>query len=141
MRLPDSTIDAYAVSCSLDGTLRAYDMLTATLLRTFKDRSAPRMPARLLAQGLIPGANGDGSADDDVARWSVSHIRAEREGVVAAVGGRIVSWRVGDGVGAGGKKKRASGTGGLGATMGGRMSARTERFRCESGCGSRACRN
>lgn len=98
----------------LDGTLRVYCPLTSTLLRTFKDRTAPRMPSRMLAQGLFDPA--------DEERWLVSHIRASRGEVVAAVGGRILAWKIGSEV------KKAKGKG-VGA---GRLSARSERFRCES---------
>lgn len=114
---------------SLDGTLRIYDLLTTSLLRTFKDRSAPRLPARMLATGQL------GSLGDEQ-RWSVSHVRATRDAVVAAVGGKIVSWRVDDRLGAiqGGKRRGGAhgilGPGG-GSSLQGRMSARTERFRCE----------
>ncbi|SGY29304.1 BQ5605_C002g01039 [Microbotryum silenes-dioicae] len=98
---------------SLDGTVRCYDALTRSLLRTFKDRTAPRMPARMLAAGQIDA--------NDEERWSVSHIRASREAVVAAIGSRVLAWRITADLG----KKKLKGVVGVG----GKMSARTERFR------------
>lgn len=71
------------------------------------------MPSRMLAQGLF-------NANDEE-RWLVSHIRASRGEVVAAVGGRILAWKVGSEV----KKSKGKGAGA------GRLSARSERFRCE----------
>lgn len=97
----------------LDGTLRVYCPLTSTLLRTFKDRSAPRLPSRMLAQGLF-------NAEEEE-RWAVSHVRAGRGEMVAAVGGRVVVWKVG------GEVKKGKGKVGAG-----RLSARSERVRCES---------
>ncbi|SCV73115.1 BQ2448_7040 [Microbotryum intermedium] len=98
---------------SLDGTVRCYDSLTSSLLRTLKDRTAPRMPARMLAAGQIDA--------NDEERWSVSHIRASREAVVAAVDNRVLAWRIAADLG----KKKLKGVAGAG----GKMSARTERFR------------
>ncbi|KAK4704476.1 hypothetical protein P7C70_g1732, partial [Phenoliferia sp. Uapishka_3] len=100
---------AIFVGC-LDGSLRTYDTLTSTLLRTFKDRAASRLPARMLAQGLI----------DDEDRWKVSVILASREGVIAAIGGRVLAWRI-----EGEVKKRKS------KAVSGKMSARGERVRAE----------
>lgn len=94
----------------LDGALRCYDTLTSTLLRTFKDRAASRLPARMLNAGLI----------DDESSWRVSMIHANRDSVVAAVGGKILSWRIVEE-----PKKRKNKTNG-------KMSARTERGRCLS---------
>ncbi|GAA5840495.1 hypothetical protein JCM11251_007602 [Rhodosporidiobolus azoricus] len=98
----------------VDGTLRFYSLLGPTLpsppIRTFRDRSAPRHPSRLLAQGLIP--------EDEEERWLVSHIRANREAIVAAVGGRVLAWRVSEEV----KKPK----GGVGK---GKLTARQERFK------------
>lgn len=102
-------------SSSLDGTVRAFDPLTSRTLRTFKDRSAPRLPARMLAAGLLDA--------NDEERWMVSHIRATTDAVVAAIGGRIVAWRLGTEP----SKKKGKGV----AVGQGRMSARAERFRCE----------
>ena len=96
---------------SLDGSLRTYDTLTSTLLRTFKDRAASRLPARMLAQGLI----------DDENRWKVSAILASRDSVVAAIGGRVLAWRIEE---AEVKKRKGKGASG-------KMSARGERVRCE----------
>jgi hypothetical protein len=98
----------------LDGTLRCYDILTSTLLRTFKDRTATRLPARMLAAGLLDQA--------DEERWKVSLIEAGKDSVVAAIGGRILAWQVDGDV----LKKRAAKAGS------GKMSARTERVRGES---------
>ncbi|KAK4046844.1 hypothetical protein OIO90_006420 [Microbotryomycetes sp. JL221] len=97
----------------LDGTVRCYDILTSTLLRTFKDRSAPRLPSRMLAQGLMDA--------DEEERWRVSHIRASRDAMVAAVGGRIIAWKIGTDVR---KKFKSPG-------VGGKMSARTEKLRSD----------
>ncbi|KAM0753341.1 hypothetical protein T439DRAFT_354766 [Meredithblackwellia eburnea MCA 4105] len=94
----------------LDGTLKVYDTLTGIVLRTFKDRAASRLPARMLAQGLI----------DDEDRWKVSAILANRESVIAAIGGRVLAWRIEVEV----KKRKGKGAGG-------RMSARGERVRSE----------
>ncbi|GAA5881620.1 hypothetical protein JCM16303_005512 [Sporobolomyces ruberrimus] len=99
----------------LDGTLRFYSTLgdastPQPAVRTFRDRSAPRHPSRMLAQGLI--------ADDDEERWLVSHIRANRDCVVAAIGGRILAWRTEPIL----KKK-----GGFGKP--GKVTARQERFK------------
>ncbi|TAM65331.1 MAG: hypothetical protein EPN48_18545 [Microbacteriaceae bacterium] len=103
---------------SLDGTLRFYSTLgTAHLLqppiRSFRDRTAPRHPSRMLAQGLI--------ADDEENRWLVSHVRASREAVVAAIGGRILAWRTSSDV----KKKGIK-------AAGGKLTARQERFKGKS---------
>ncbi|GAA5930988.1 uncharacterized protein JCM15063_002514 [Sporobolomyces koalae] len=101
----------------LDGTLRFYSTLgpattTQIPVRTFRDRSAPRHPSRLLAQGLV--------AEDDEERWLVSHIRANRDSVVAAIGGRILAWRTEPIF----KKKS-----GLGFGKTGKLTARQERFK------------
>ncbi|GAA5915239.1 hypothetical protein JCM6882_003379 [Rhodosporidiobolus microsporus] len=100
----------------LDGTLRFYSTLgpSTTLsapIRSFRDRTAPRHPSRLLAQGLVP--------TDEEERWLVSHVRANREAVVAAIGGRVLAWRVSDEV------KKKVGAGG----KGGKLTARQERFK------------
>ncbi|GJN93719.1 hypothetical protein Rhopal_006776-T1 [Rhodotorula paludigena] len=100
---------------SLDGTLRFYSTLGNTHLvqspiRSFRDRSAPRHPARALAQGLVP--------QDEEDRWLVSHIRANRDAVVAAIGGRVLAWRIGSEI----KKKSAK-------PNGGKITARQERFK------------
>ncbi|KAL8277170.1 hypothetical protein RQP46_010418 [Phenoliferia psychrophenolica] len=97
---------AIFVGC-LDGSLRVYDTLTSTLLRTFKDRAASRLPARMLAQGLI----------DDEDRWRVSAILASRDSVIAAIGGRVLAWRIEEVE----IKKRLKGKG-----ASGKMSARAE---------------
>lgn len=99
----------------LDGTIRCYDPLTSTLLRVFKDRSASRLPSRLLAAGLL-----DATEEE---RWQVSKIRADLNGVVASVGGRILSWRIAEDVF---KKRGGSGKG----SSSGKMSARGERVQC-----------
>ncbi|KAM0786263.1 hypothetical protein ACM66B_007062 [Microbotryomycetes sp. NB124-2] len=96
----------------LDGTVRCFDILTSTLLRTFKDRTAPRLPSRMLAQGLIDGQDED--------RWKVSHIQASRDAMVAAVGGRIISWKIGTDP----KRKKHP-------AVGSRLSARSERYRSD----------
>jgi len=67
----------------------------------------------MLAQGLIP--------EDDEERWLVSQIRANRECVVAAIGGKILAWRTE----AIFKKK-----GGFGGKTG-KVTARQERFKGE----------
>ncbi|GAA6024035.1 hypothetical protein JCM10207_004496 [Rhodosporidiobolus poonsookiae] len=99
----------------LDGTLRFYSTLGPSHLlsppiRSFRDRTAPRHPSRLLAQGLVP--------DDEEERWLVSQVRASRDAVVAAIGGRVLAWRLSEEV----KRKgpRASG---------GKLTARQERFK------------
>ncbi|GAA5903061.1 uncharacterized protein JCM6883_002679 [Sporobolomyces salmoneus] len=100
----------------LDGTLRFYSTLgppqaSQSPVRTFRERSAPRHPSRMLAQGLIP--------EDDEERWLVSHIRANRDCVVAAIGGRILAWRTEAVL----KKKGAPGW------KTGKVTARQERFK------------
>ncbi|GAA6040453.1 hypothetical protein JCM8097_004557 [Rhodosporidiobolus ruineniae] len=100
----------------LDGTLRFYSslgpaQLLSPPLRTFRDRSAPRHPARHLAAGLI--------APDEEERWLVSHVRASRDAVVAAIGGRVLAWRL-----SGGEVKKKVGVKGKGG-----FSARQERFK------------
>uniref|UniRef100_A0A0K3CT00 BY PROTMAP: gi/472582866/gb/EMS20537.1/ F-box and WD repeat domain containing protein [Rhodosporidium toruloides NP11] gi/647402127/emb/CDR48435.1/ RHTO0S17e03532g1_1 [Rhodosporidium toruloides] n=1 Tax=Rhodotorula toruloides TaxID=5286 RepID=A0A0K3CT00_RHOTO len=107
--------DAGVFVGGLDGTLRFYSTIgTAHLLqppiRSFRDRTAPRHPSRMLAQGLI--------ADDEENRWLVSHVRASREAVVAAIGGRILAWRTSSDV----KKKGVK-------AAGGKLTARQERFK------------
>ena len=99
----------------LDGTLRFYSSLGPSTalsppIRSFRDRSAPRHPSRLLAQGLV--------AEDEEERWLVSHVRANRDAVVAAIGGRVLAWRVSSEV-----KKKA------GKLTGGKLTARQERFK------------
>ncbi|GEM12605.1 F-box and WD repeat domain containing protein [Rhodotorula toruloides] len=99
----------------LDGTLRFYSTLGTTHLlqlpiRSFRDRTAPRHPSRMLARGLI--------ADDEENRWLVSHLRASRDAVVAAIGGRILAWRTRSDV----KKKGDK-------AVGGKLTARQERFK------------
>ena len=98
----------------LDGTLRCYDPLTSSLLRTFKDRTASRLPARLLQAGLI-----DATEED---RWKVSCIVSDRESIVAAVGGSIVAWRVSEEL----KKKKKTGKGS------GKGGFKSERVHCSS---------
>ncbi|GAA5900755.1 hypothetical protein JCM8208_004603 [Rhodotorula glutinis] len=99
----------------LDGTLRFYSSLGPSTalsppIRSFRDRSAPRHPSRLLAQGLV--------AEDEEERWLVSHVRANRDAVVAAIGGRVLAWRVSSEV-----KKKA------GKPTGSKLTARQERFK------------
>ncbi|KPV72094.1 uncharacterized protein RHOBADRAFT_56218, partial [Rhodotorula graminis WP1] len=99
----------------LDGTLRFYSSLGSSTalsppIRSFRDRSAPRHPSRLLAHGLV--------AEDEEERWLVSHVRANRDAVVAAIGGRVLAWRVSSEV-----KKKA------GKPTGGKLTARQERFK------------
>ncbi|GAA6055815.1 hypothetical protein JCM3770_004773 [Rhodotorula araucariae] len=99
----------------LDGALRFYSTLGAPHLveppiRAFRDRSAPRHPSRLLAQGLV--------APVDEERWLVSHVRANRDAVVAAIGGRVLAWRLSSEI----KKKPAK-------AAGGKLTARQERFK------------
>ncbi|GAA5907456.1 hypothetical protein JCM5296_006913 [Sporobolomyces johnsonii] len=100
----------------LDGTLRFYSTLGLSHtpqppIRSFRDRSAPRHPSRMLAQGLV--------AEDDEERWLVSHIRANREAVVAAIGGRVLAWRTSSDV------RRKAGA----KASGGKLTARQERFK------------
>ncbi|BGP35038.1 hypothetical protein JCM10296v2_006868 [Rhodotorula toruloides] len=107
--------DAGVFVGGLDGTLRFYSTLgTAHLIqppiRSLRDRTAPRHPSRMLAQGLI--------ADEEENRWLVSHVRASREAVVAAIGGRILAWRTSSDV----KKKGIK-------AAGGKLTARQERFK------------
>ncbi|GAA5987520.1 hypothetical protein JCM5350_003113 [Sporobolomyces pararoseus] len=110
------TTEAGVFVGGLDGTLRFYSTLGSPStsqppVRTFRERSAPRHPSRLLAQGLIP--------EDDEERWLVSHIRANRDCVVAAIGGRVLAWRTEMVL----KKK-----GGFGGKTG-KVTARQERFK------------
>jgi len=73
---------------SLEGVLKVYDPLASppTLLRTFNDRSATRHLRPHLAAGAL-----------DPALWRVSQIVLERDMLVACVGGKILSWRMGSG--------------------------------------------
>ncbi|BGP51368.1 hypothetical protein JCM10450v2_007306 [Rhodotorula kratochvilovae] len=107
--------DVGAFVGGLDGALRFYSTLGAPSLleppiRAFRDRSAPRHPSRLLAQGLVAPAEEE--------RWLVSHVRANRDAVVAAIGGRVLAWRVSSEI----KKKLAK-------AAGGKLTARQERFK------------
>ncbi|GAA5962302.1 hypothetical protein JCM8115_004287 [Rhodotorula mucilaginosa] len=100
----------------LDGTLRFYSTLGTSHLvqppiRSFRDRTAPRHPSRMLAQGLV--------AEDEEERWLVSHIRASRDAVVAAIGGRVLAWKISSND----VKKKGP------KANGGRLSARQERFK------------
>ncbi|GAA5866086.1 hypothetical protein JCM3774_000020 [Rhodotorula dairenensis] len=100
----------------LDGTLRFYSTLGTFHLvqppiRSFRDRTAPRHPSRLLAQGLV--------AQEEEERWLVSHIRASRDAVVAAIGGRVLAWKISSND----VKKKGP------KANGGRLSARQERFK------------
>ncbi|GAA5992954.1 hypothetical protein JCM10908_000768 [Rhodotorula pacifica] len=100
----------------LDGTLRFYSTLGTSHLvqppiRSFRDRTAPRHPSRMLAQGLV--------ADEEEERWLVSHIRASRDAVVAAIGGRVLAWKISSNE----VKKKGM------KANGGRLSARQERFK------------
>ncbi|GAA5926228.1 hypothetical protein JCM1841_001162 [Sporobolomyces salmonicolor] len=108
--------EAGAFVGSVDGTLRFYSTLGPSHtpqppIRSFRDRSAPRHPSRMLAQGLV--------AEDDEERWLVSHIRANKEAVVAAIGGRVLAWRTSSDV------RRKAGT----KANGGKLTARQERFK------------
>lgn len=99
----------------LDGTLRFYSSLGPSHLlsppvRSFRDRTAPRHPSRMLAQGLV--------AEDEEERWLVSHVVASRDAVVAAIGGRILAWRMTSDT----KRKGVK-------ANGGKLSARQERFK------------
>lgn len=118
---------ALPLALRLDGALRFYSTLGPSMtvsppIRSFRDRSAPRHPSRLLAQGLV--------ADDEEERWLVSHVRANRDAVVAAIGGRVLAWRVSSEV-----KKKA------GKAQGGKLTARQERFKGALRCSIFVCRN
>ncbi len=67
----------------------------------------------MLAQGLV--------AEDEEERWLVSHIRASRDAVVAAIGGRVLAWKISSND----VKKKGP------KANGGRLSARQERFKGE----------
>lgn len=67
----------------------------------------------MLAAGLLD------ASDED--RWKVSVIKANRESVVAAIGGSVLAWRI---AAPEVKKRKTKGNG--------KMSARAERFRCAS---------
>lgn len=116
----DSKVTALAASDAavfvghLDGTVRVFDPLSGDLLRTFKDRSAARLPARLLAQGVLDEAEEE--------RWMVRDIIADREGVVVNVGGKVLAWRVKEELTRKGVKGKGAGKG---------PSKRQERFRTE----------
>lgn len=73
---------------SLEGVLKVYDPLVSppTLLRTFNDRSVTRQLRPHLTAGAL-----------DPALWRVAQIVLERDMLVACVGGKILSWRMGSG--------------------------------------------
>ncbi|PKI83202.1 hypothetical protein MVES_003079 [Malassezia vespertilionis] len=68
-----------------DGTIKAFDTLTGTLVRVFNERTARRQPARLLANGSL-GA-------EHAARFRVNQIVAHDELFVAAIGPQVLAWR------------------------------------------------
>ncbi|GAA6008501.1 hypothetical protein JCM11491_004500 [Sporobolomyces phaffii] len=103
---------------ALDGTVRFYSLLgpsPATVMRTFKQRAAPRHATRMLGQGLIH--------DDDEERWHVGQICAGRDWVVASIGGKVLAWKTTEG-----KPGARKGSGGAMAGKG-KLTPRQERFR------------
>jgi hypothetical protein len=78
---------------TLEGSILIYDPLppttamngSPTLLRSFNERRAGRNLTRHLAAGEL-----------DPSLWQVSQITLERDLLVAAVGARILGWRIGD---------------------------------------------
>lgn len=76
----------HACTCSVNGVVRAFDPLAATLIRTFSERSASRHPSRLLAAGQAD--------EEDEERYAVANISATRDAVVASIGGKILAWKL-----------------------------------------------
>lgn len=67
-----------------DGTIKALDALTGSLVRVFNERTARRHPARMLAAGEL--------TQEEAARFRVSHIMAADDMFVAAIGMHVLSW-------------------------------------------------
>ena len=77
-------------SRSADGTVRIYDIISGSLIRTFNERSAPRQALLHIAAGT--------AGEDQEARWAVTQIVANNAGFVASIGARVLAWRIGDGL-------------------------------------------
>lgn len=80
----DFTPHLFAVGCS-DGTIKAFDALSGSPVRTWNDRTATRHPARMLAAGEL--------TQEEAARFFVRQIVISDENIVAAVGPHILAWR------------------------------------------------
>ena len=61
-----------------DGTIKALDALTGSLVRVFNERTARRHPARMLAAGEL--------TQEEAARFRVTHMMAADDMFVAAIG-------------------------------------------------------
>jgi len=68
-----------------DGTIKAFDVLSGTLVRVFNDRAAKRHPARMLAAGEL--------TPEEAARFRVAQIVAADDMFVAAIGLHVLSWK------------------------------------------------
>lgn len=68
-----------------DGTIKALDVLSGTLVRVFNERTAKRHPARMLAAGEL--------TPEEAARFRVTHIVAADDMFVAAIGLHVLSWK------------------------------------------------
>ena len=75
----------YILCGSSDGTIRVFDSLTGSLVRTFADRAATRHPARMLANGEL--------TLNDALRFRVKQIVATEDAFVAAIGSHVLAWR------------------------------------------------
>lgn len=75
------------VGCE-DGTIKALDALSGTLVRVFNERTARRHPARMLAAGEL--------TLDEAARFRVTNIVAGDDMFVAAIGMQVLTWRTDD---------------------------------------------
>jgi hypothetical protein len=65
---------------SLDGIVRAYDPLTSLLIRVFEDRTSN------------PRQSFAGMTLLDESKCKVTQIRTDRDNMVAAVGGKLITW-------------------------------------------------
>lgn len=68
-----------------DGTIKALDVLSGTLVRVFNERAAKRHPARMLAAGEL--------TPEEAARFRVTQIVAADDMFVAAIGLHVLSWK------------------------------------------------
>ena len=67
-----------------DGTIKALDAFTGSLVRVFNERAARRHPARMLAAGEL--------TQEEAVRFRVTHMMAADDMFVAAIGMHILSW-------------------------------------------------
>lgn len=102
-----------------DGTVKALDLLTGHVVRTFNERTARRLPARLLAAGELPA--------EHAARFRVNQVVAGNELFVAAIGPQVLAWRTADAAEAPADARAAPKRGARAATDRGRARAEWER--------------